>query len=61
MQIKRIIAVCAALALATSVTACGSTDTKDNTSAQTEQMQQTECGLCCVAMIMRYYKSNENM
>ena len=24
-----------------------------------EQMQQTECGLCCTAMILRYYKSNE--
>lgn len=26
-----------------------------------EQMQQTECGLCCVAMIMKYYKSNEKI
>ena len=24
-----------------------------------EQMQQTECGLCCTAMILRYYGSNE--
>lgn len=24
-----------------------------------EQMQQTECGLCCSAMILRYYKSTE--
>ncbi|WP_339319388.1 peptidase domain-containing ABC transporter [Paenibacillus sp. FSL R10-2734] len=24
-----------------------------------EQMQQTECGLCCVAMILRYYQSHE--
>lgn len=24
-----------------------------------EQMQQTECGLCCTAMILNYYKSNE--
>ena len=42
MQIKRMIAGCAALALAMSVAACGSTDTKNNTSAQTEQVQQTE-------------------
>ncbi len=26
-----------------------------------EQMQQTECGLCCTAMILRYYKSNEQL
>src|SRR5699024_1800591 len=26
-----------------------------------EQMQQTECGLCCVAMILRYYKSYESL
>lgn len=26
-----------------------------------EQMQQTECGLCCIAMILRYYKSNESL
>ena len=26
-----------------------------------EQMQQTECGLCCTAMILRYYKSNEKL
>lgn len=26
-----------------------------------EQMQQTECGLCCTAMILRYYKSYENL
>lgn len=26
-----------------------------------EQMQQTECGLCCVAMIMGYYKSRERI
>lgn len=26
-----------------------------------EQLQQTECGLCCVAMLLRYYKSNESM
>lgn len=25
------------------------------------QMQQTECGLCCVAMILRYYNSNETL
>ena len=24
-----------------------------------EQMQQTEGGLCCIAMLLRYYKSNE--
>ncbi|WP_164876587.1 peptidase domain-containing ABC transporter [Bacillus cereus] len=24
-----------------------------------EQLQQTECGLCCVAMILRYYNSNQ--
>lgn len=24
-----------------------------------EQMQQTECGLCCASMILRYYRSNE--
>ena len=42
MQIKRMVAVCAALTLAISVAGCGSADTKDNTSAQTEQGQQTE-------------------
>lgn len=26
-----------------------------------EQMQQTECGLCCTAMILRYYNSNEQL
>lgn len=26
-----------------------------------EQMQQTECGLCCIAMILRYYKSNDTL
>lgn len=26
-----------------------------------EQMQQTECGLCCIAMILRHYKSNETL
>lgn len=26
-----------------------------------EQMQQTECGLCCIAMILRYYKSHESL
>ncbi len=26
-----------------------------------EQMQQTECGLCCIAMILKYYKSNETL
>lgn len=26
-----------------------------------EQMQQTECGLCCIAMLLRYYKSNETL
>lgn len=26
-----------------------------------EQMQQTECGLCCTAMILRYYRSNESL
>ncbi|PRR83237.1 peptidase domain-containing ABC transporter [Clostridium vincentii] len=26
-----------------------------------EQMQQTECGLCCAAMILRYYESNESL
>ncbi|GLI84784.1 peptidase C39 [Rossellomorea marisflavi] len=26
-----------------------------------EQMQQTECGLCCAAMILRYYKSYESL
>lgn len=26
-----------------------------------EQMQQTECGLCCIAMILRYYRSNETL
>lgn len=26
-----------------------------------EQMQQTECGLCCTAMILRYYKSYESL
>lgn len=26
-----------------------------------EQMQQTECGLCCIAMILKYYKSNESL
>lgn len=24
-----------------------------------EQMQQTECGLCCTSMILKYYRSNE--
>ena len=42
MQIKRIIAVCAALVLAISVAGCGSADTKDNTSSQTEQVQLEE-------------------
>lgn len=26
-----------------------------------EQMQQTECGLCCATMILRYYKSQEKI
>ncbi|PFZ09484.1 ABC transporter [Bacillus pseudomycoides] len=26
-----------------------------------EQLQQTECGLCCVAMILRYYHSHETL
>lgn len=26
-----------------------------------EQMQQTECGLCCIAMLLRYYRSNESL
>ncbi|MBW9145203.1 peptidase domain-containing ABC transporter [Clostridium sp. CM028] len=26
-----------------------------------EQMQQTECGVCCTAMLLRYYKSNESL
>lgn len=26
-----------------------------------EQMQQTECGLCCIAMILKYYRSNETL
>jgi len=26
-----------------------------------EQMQQTECGLCCVGMILRYYNSHETL
>jgi len=26
-----------------------------------QQVQQTECGLCCVLMILRYYKSNETL
>ncbi|PFJ06661.1 ABC transporter [Bacillus cereus] len=26
-----------------------------------EQLQQTECGLCCAAMILRYYKSYESL
>ncbi|WP_310601785.1 peptidase domain-containing ABC transporter [Anaerosporobacter sp.] len=26
-----------------------------------EQMRQTECGLCCVAMILQYYKSREGI
>lgn len=26
-----------------------------------EQMQQTECGLCCLAMILQYYKSQETL
>ena len=26
-----------------------------------EQMQQTESGLCCIAMLLRYYKSNESL
>ena len=42
MQIKRIIAACAALVIAMSVAACGSTDTKDNTSAQTQQIQKED-------------------
>ena len=42
MQIKRIIAVCATLVLAMSVASCGSTDTKDNTSAQTQQIQKED-------------------
>ena len=42
MQIKRIIAVCASLVLAMSVASCGSTDTKDNTSAQTQQIQKED-------------------
>lgn len=25
------------------------------------QMQQTECGLCCCAMLLRYYNSNESL
>ena len=42
MQIKRMVAVCVALTLAISVAACGSTNTKDNTSAQTEQVQKAD-------------------
>lgn len=42
MQIKRIIAVFATLVLAMSVASCGSTDTKDNTSAQTQQIQKED-------------------
>ena len=26
-----------------------------------EQMRQTECGLCCVAMILQYYNSHEGI
>ncbi|ANC22992.1 MULTISPECIES: peptidase domain-containing ABC transporter [Bacillus cereus group] len=26
-----------------------------------EQLQQTECGLCCVTMILRYYNSNHSL
>lgn len=26
-----------------------------------EQMQQTECGLCCLAMVLQYYKSQETL
>ncbi|WP_310601783.1 peptidase domain-containing ABC transporter [Anaerosporobacter sp.] len=26
-----------------------------------EQMQQTECGLCCIAMLLRYYGSHETL
>ncbi len=26
-----------------------------------EQMQQTECGLCCATMILRYYKSHDSI
>lgn len=26
-----------------------------------EQMQQTECGLCCLAMVLEYYKSKESI
>ena len=26
-----------------------------------KQMSQTECGLCCAAMILRYYKNNESI
>ena len=42
MQIKRIITVGLALILALSATGCGSADTKDNTSAQTEQVQKAD-------------------
>ena len=42
MQIKRMIAVCASLTLTISVAGCGSADTKDNTSSQTEQVQLEE-------------------
>ena len=26
-----------------------------------EQMRQTECGLCCIAMILQYYKSYDGI
>ena len=42
MQIKRIITVGLALILALSAAGCGSADTKDNTSAQTEQVQKAD-------------------
>lgn len=42
MQIKKMIAVCASLTLTISVAGCGSADTKDNTSSQTEQVQLEE-------------------
>ena len=42
MQIKRMIALCASLTLTISVAGCGSADTKDNTSSQTEQVQLDE-------------------
>lgn len=42
MQIKRIITVGLALILALSAAGCGSADTKDNTSAQTKQVQKAD-------------------